>query len=259
MLDPFSHLLLVINSALNIIFYGIFNKKFREVSKKEFIRCFPKTAARLSPSKSKRIPASTQQNHNHSNQNNKQKIPVTEVGKTELTRVSSTRNNCFESVPMTTLQTSLPVSSTTNSTKTDSEINKPTYQSYALGQVASSTVSSGNSNNKLLMDSSTQIPNSEYTTNLKRIPTKEKRNSDNNGAIGEESPSKKNSITSTSQISKKESVNEECMNIEAGTNNKFAKTTDIDGITKFSDTSIQCSTKEEDNKSELSSKVIIYI
>ena len=62
MLDPFSHLLLVINSAMNILFYGIFNKKFREVAKKEFVRCFPQAAARLSPSKSKRAIVTPKQN-----------------------------------------------------------------------------------------------------------------------------------------------------------------------------------------------------
>ena len=123
--------------------------------------------------------------------------------------------------------------------------------------ILSSTISSANSNNKLLMDSSTQIPNSEYTTNLKRIPTKEKGNKSNNGAIGEAVPSKGNSIKSTSSISKKASVNEECMNIEAGT--KLAKTTDIDGIAKFSDTSLQCNEKDGDNKNMLSKKVIIFL
>ena len=92
---------------------------------------------------------------------------------------------------------------------------------------------------------------------IKRIPTKEKRNNDNNGTIEDADPSKENSIIPTSQISKKESVNEECMNIESGTNNKFANTTDIDGITKFSDTSIQHSTKERDDKNELSRMVNI--
>ena len=257
MLDPFSHLLLVINSALNIIFYGIFNKKFREVAKKEFIRCFPKTAARLSPSKSKRIATITNQNQNHVNKNNKHGLPEMETGVTELTRLTSTRNCTKESFPLRNMKSELPVNSSLSSPKNIADDKKPTSKNAILDPDDSSTVSKVNSNNKMLMDSSTQIPNSEYTTNLKRIPTKEKRNNDNNGAIENADPSKENSIISTSQISKKESVNEECMNIEAGTNNKFANTTDIDGITKFSDTSIQFSTKERDNKNELSGMVNI--
>ena len=256
MLDPFSHLLLVINSALNIIFYGIFNKKFREVAKKEFIRCFPKTAARLSPSKSKRIATMTNQNH-HGNHNNKHGVPNTETGVTELTRLTSSRNCTKESFPLRSMNTELHVNSSVTSSKNIAERKNSTSQNAILEPDDSTTVSKVNSNNKMLMDSSTQIPNSEYTTNLKRIPTKEKRNNDNNGAIENTDPSKENSIISTSQISKKESVNEECMNIDAGTNNKFANTTDIDGITKFSDTSIQFSTKERDNKNDLSGMVNI--
>ena len=252
MLDPFSHLLLVINSALNIIFYGIFNKKFREVAKKEFIRCFPKTAARLSPSKSKRIATITNQNHHHGNQNNKHGLPEMETGVTELTRLTSTRNCTKESFPLRNIKSELPVNSSVSSAKNISD-----GKNAFLGPDDSSTISKVNANNKMLMDSSTQIPNSEYTTNLKRIPTKEKRNNDNNGTIEDADPSKENSIIPTSQISKKESVNEECMNIESGTNNKFANTTDIDGITKFSDTSIQHSTKERDDKNELSRMVNI--
>ena len=257
MLDPFSHLLLVINSALNIIFYGIFNKKFREVSKKEFVRCFPKTAARLSPSKSKPVPVSNKQNQKENNHNSKTRLPVTETAITQLSRVSSRRNDCDELVPLNTLTTELPVNSSAYSTKSGSDTKEPISQSTIPGPIVSSSTSIVNSNNKQLMDSSTQIPNSEFTTNLKRIPTKEKRNNDNNGSIGETVLSKGNSIICTSPISKKESVNEECMNIEAGT--KFAKTTDIDGIAKFSDTSLQCNEKDGDNKNIISKKVITFL
>merc|ERR1711997_1349177 len=121
--------------------------------------------------------------------------------------------------------------------------------------ILSSTISSANSNNKLLMDSSTQIPNSEYTTNLKRIPTKEKGNNSNNGAIGEAVPSKGNSIKSTSSISKKASVNEECMNIQVS--NKFDKTTDIDGIKKFPNTPVQRNENDGDNKNVCSKKELL--
>ena len=41
MLNPFSHLLLVINCSMNIIFYGLFNKKFIEVAKNRLCACFP--------------------------------------------------------------------------------------------------------------------------------------------------------------------------------------------------------------------------
>jgi len=41
LLVSFSHLLLVVNSSLNIIFYGLFNKNFRQVAQKIFFACFP--------------------------------------------------------------------------------------------------------------------------------------------------------------------------------------------------------------------------
>ena len=256
MLDPFSHLLLVINSALNILFYGIFNKKFRDITRKEFVRCFPKTAARLSPSKSKRVIPSAKQIPNKGNQTANTRLPVTEI-----THMSSTRHNGEELVPLTTKTTELPVNSNQMrdpmSLMTRCVSDCKTSQNTIPTSVASSTISAANSNNKLLMDSSTQIPNSEYTTNLKRIPTKEKGNNRNNGAIGEAVLSKGNSIKSTSSISKKASVNEECMNIEAC--NKFDKTADIDGIKKFPNTPLQCNEKDGDNKNVPAKKVIIFI
>merc|ERR1712223_109538 len=129
MLDPFSHLLLVINSALNIIFYGIFNKKFREVSKKEFVRCFPKTAARLSPTKSKPIPVANKQNPKENNHNSKTRLPVTETAITQLSRVSSRGNDCNELVPLNTQRTELPVNSSAYSTKSGTDTKEPISQS----------------------------------------------------------------------------------------------------------------------------------
>ena len=144
MLDPFSHLLLVINSALNIIFYGIFNKKFREVAKKEFIRCFPKTAARLSPSKSKRIATITNQNHHHDNHNNKHGLPEMETGVTELTRLTSSRNCTKESFPLRNMKPELPGNSSVSSAKEIADGKEPTSQNAILGPDDSSTISKVN-------------------------------------------------------------------------------------------------------------------
>ena len=150
MLDPFSHLLLVINSALNIIFYGIFNKKFREVSRKEFVRCFPKTAARLSPSKSKPVPVSNKQNQKENDLNSKNRLPVTETAITQLSQVSSRGNGCEELVPLNTLTTELPVNSSAYSTKSGTNAKEPISQSTNPGPIASSSTSMVNSNNKQL-------------------------------------------------------------------------------------------------------------
>ena len=249
MLDPFSHLLLVVNSALNIVFYGIFNQKFREVAKKEFTRCCPKAAARLSPSRSKRVIVLPKQNP-ISNQTNIENHRVT-----EMTQVRNNSSKCEELIPLTS--TAHPVNSSFNAEKTFSECKEP-VQSTLQVSVVNSNISVAALNNKLLTDSSTQIPNSEYaTTNLKKSSaittnTKEQGNNDKIGTI-DKVGSNGNSIKSASSISKKaSSVNEECMNTEKG----IVEQTDFDCIAKYPSSSFNCNEGADGHdKNGLSMKV----
>ena len=250
MLDPFSHLLLVINSAMNILFYGIFNQKFREVSKKEFTRCFPKTAARLSPSKSKRVIVLPKQNPT-SNQNNKENHHVTEI-----TQLRNNSSKCEELIPLTS--TTHLVNSSFDAENSISQCKEP-VQSNLKVSVVNSKISVTTSNNKLLTDSSTQIPNSEYaTTNLKKnsaitTNTKEQGNNDKNGTLDKVGLNG-NSIKSASSISKKtSSVNEECMNIEKS----IVEKTDVDCIAKHPSSSFHCTEGADGpDKNGISIKVI---
>jgi len=235
---------------MNILFYGIFNKKFREVAKKEFIRCFPKAAARLSPSKSKRVIVLPKQNP-ISNQTNKENHHVTEI-----TQVRNNSSKCEELIPLTS--TAHHINSSFNTEKSISECKEP-VQSALQVSVVNSNISVATSNNKLLTDSSTQIPNSEYaTTNLKKISaittnTKEQGNIGKNGTL-DQVGSKGNSIKSASSISKKAlSVKEESMNTEKGIVDK----TDIDGIAKYHSSSSPCNEGADGrDKNGLSIKVL---
>ena len=208
MLDPFSHLLLVFNSSMNILFYGLFNKKFRDVAKKEFDRCFPKAATRSAPSESKRLISLSKPKFTN-NRTNTDFLPAT-----DLTQTSNNRQQNEQSIPLTSI---LPVDVSNSKEKPNSHKDDSGPQTIKI---------SVSNSNKLLTDSSTQIPNSEYTTNLKGISMIERSNIKNkNDTI--EDPLKGNAIQVTSSISKKTFVNEECMNIESHSNN-----TDLDKITK---------------------------
>ena len=52
MLDPFSHLLLVINSSINVLLYGKFDNNFRDAIKNEITGCFSKIISLFSLPKS---------------------------------------------------------------------------------------------------------------------------------------------------------------------------------------------------------------
>ena len=84
MLDPFSHLFLVVNSVSNIFFYGMFNKKFREVAKKEINRWLPKTTLRLVPSKSRKTNAGPNANST-SNRAKYDRATTPDMSRTEMT------------------------------------------------------------------------------------------------------------------------------------------------------------------------------
>ena len=250
MLDPFSHLLLVINSALNIVFYGIFNQKFREVAKKEFVRCFPKTAARLSPSKSKRVIASTtrpvlsHQNNRHGLA--KEITQMTEisnnVGKIEMAEMMNMSDKAIKNDEL------IPLKSTELPTQDFTSINVENGNSMNKESGAMTVPPSfANLNNKLLTDSSTQIPNSECTTNLKRTSTKEQNvNNHKKGTIDIIDASKGSSIKSTSSISKKTSANDECLNIEK----HLVEKADLESINKYPKTfqSVESNGKGDNNE-----------
>jgi hypothetical protein len=179
---------------MNILFYGFFNKKFRDVTRKEFVRCFPKAATRLAPAESKRvIPLSKRKCTNDRTNTDFQ---------TEVTQTSNNRNQNEQSIPLTSIH---PVDISNSVEKCTSNYKDPGPDTAKISVSNSS---------KLLTDSSTQIPNSDYTTNLKGITMIERGNIKNkNDTI--EDPSTGNSINVTSSISKKPFVNEECMNIES--------------------------------------------
>ena len=235
MLDPFSHLLLVVNSISNIIFYGMFNKKFREVAKKEINRWLPKTILRLVPSKSRKTNAGPNANPT-SNRAKNDRATTPDMSRTEMTHIPKNSAKGEESIPLTS-----------------AEITHQKYENLRdnnltpepdLGRKQKSCT---NSNNKLLTDSSTQIPNTIYTTNLKHNSITEKSNSSLNcETISNGSSIKLTSSTAPKVVDKIEHQSVECSKGESNP----------DSITKYP-IAFKCVDSDGNDSTEFTKQVSI--
>ena len=202
---------------MNILFYGLFNKKFREVARKEFIRWFPKAAPELlKPLESKRFKAgqSIRQLFKSKTTNNENNVNIDPA--TNVSQISYNKNKDEQSIPLT--------ADFAVDTCNIVEKCKLNYENPGPHIVR---ISVNSSSNKLLTDSSTQIPNSDYTAKLKDITLVERSNGENT-TDQVENPCKDGSIKVTPPISHKALVEKECMNSE-----NSAINTDFDKITKF--------------------------
>ena len=235
MLDPFSHLFLVINSISNIIFYGMFNKKFREVAKKEINRWLPKTTLRLVQSKSRKTNASPNANIT-SNRVKTDRATTPDMSRTEMTHIPKNSAKGEESIPLTSAEI-------THQKIENLRENNLTPEP-DLGR---KQISCTNSNNKLLTDSSTQIPNTIYTTNLKHNSIAEKSNSSLNfETISNGSSIKLMSSISPKVVDKQENQNVECSKSESNP----------DSITKYP-TAFKCVDTDGNDSMGFAKKVSI--
>ena len=190
----------------------MFNKKFREVAKKEINRWLPKTTLRLVPSKSRKNDAGPNANPT-SNRAKKDRATTQDMSRTEMTHIPKNSAKGEESIPLTS-----------------AEITHQKYDNFRENNLTPEQdlgrkqISCTNLNNKLLTDSSTQIPNTIYTTNLKNDSITEKSNS----SLNFETISNGSSIKLTSSISPKVVDEKENRSVECTRNES-----NPDSITKY--------------------------
>ena len=237
MLDPFSHLFLVINSISNIIFYGMFNKKFREVAKKEINRWIPKTALRLVPSKSRKTNTDPNANPTSNRSKNDRATPP-DMSRTEMTHIPKNSAKGEELIPLTSAEITHQKHGNLRENNFTPEPDLERKQ-----------ISCTNLNNKLLTDSSTQIPNTIYTTNLKQNSITETSNS----SLNFETISNGSTIKLASSISPKGFDKKENQSVE------WSKSeSNPDSITKYP-IAFKCVDSDGNDKMVFTKKVSIIV